>query len=72
MSDFNRCPENSPFCLGITEFDCCGTQNLQLNMQLAHSTKTMSIVSHKTTMQPSVGMPLCQLVFLPVINNSGN
>lgn len=28
MSDFKRCPGNSPFCLGMTEFDCCGTQNM--------------------------------------------
>ena len=28
MSDFKRCPGNSPFCLGMTDFDCCGTQNM--------------------------------------------
>ena len=43
-----------------------------MNVQLAHSTKTMSTVSHETTMQPSVSMPLCQPVFSPVINSSGN
>ena len=23
--DFQRCPGNSPFCLGMVEYDCCGT-----------------------------------------------
>ena len=23
--DFQRCPGNSPFCLGMIEYDCCGT-----------------------------------------------
>ena len=48
------------------------SQSSDMNMQLAHSTKTMSTASHETTMQPSVSMPLCQPVFLPVINSSGN
>ena len=32
MSNFKCCQGNSFFCLGITEFDCCGMQNL-LNEQ---------------------------------------
>ena len=26
--DFPRCPGHSPACLGMVEFDCCGTQGL--------------------------------------------
>ena len=25
MVDFKRCPGNSPFCLGLTEYNCCGS-----------------------------------------------
>ena len=25
LDDFQRCPSNSPFCLGMVDFDCCGT-----------------------------------------------
>ena len=28
FSDFKCCPGNSPFCLGMTSFNCCGTQDL--------------------------------------------
>lgn len=28
FSDFERCPGDSPFCLGMTSFNCCGTQDL--------------------------------------------
>ena len=27
-SNLERCPGNYPFCLGMVDFDCCGTQGL--------------------------------------------
>ena len=27
--DFERCPGNSPFCLRMVEYDCCGTRSIQ-------------------------------------------
>ena len=45
MSDFKRCPGNSPFCLGMTEFDCCGTQNLLDEQGTEASTSDSDFVS---------------------------
>ena len=27
--DFERCPGNSPFCLGMVDYNCCGTRSIQ-------------------------------------------
>ena len=27
--DFERCPGNSPFCLGMMDYNCCGTRPIQ-------------------------------------------
>ena len=32
--DFLRCPGNSPTCLGMVDFDCCGTQGLMERLDL--------------------------------------
>ena len=31
LCEFERCPGDSPFCLGMTNFNCCGTQDLDFS-----------------------------------------
>ena len=32
MADYTRCSENSPYCLGLTEYNCCGKLEKQSSM----------------------------------------
>ena len=31
LREFERCPGDSPFCLGMTNFNCCSTQDLDFS-----------------------------------------
>lgn len=54
--DFQRCPGNSPFCLGMIEFDCCGTGKRKTDEnapELQQSKKARPSGKRKAPLSPS-------------------
>ena len=43
LCEFERCPGDSPFCLGMTNFNCCGTQDLDFS----ENDETLNVLQKK-------------------------
>ena len=57
--DFQRCPGNSPFCLGMVNFDCCGTRKQKKNDDAAEQQqqvkKHVQVREQESPLSPSSG-----------------
>lgn len=54
--NFQRCPGNSPCCLGIIEFDCCGTNKQKPDenaLEFQQSKKARTSAKGKVPLSPS-------------------
>ncbi len=54
--NFKKCPGNSPYCLGMVEYDCCGTQGLLEKEENKRKRKKLSLdkpPSKKLALSPS-------------------
>ena len=55
---FERCPGNSPFCLGMVEFNCCGTQPTEKGTSQSHDTDDSQANIFETSKAKRQKLPL--------------